>query len=183
MLRTPFTIYFDDAAVSLTRLGPGASDTTPPPTTTSCQQSGASWQNQAFASQSGNFTAQFDATLGANNIDGVAGLAASTASAYTHLAAIVRFNSSGNIDARNGGAYAALAAISYVSGTTYRVRMVVNVSVHSYSVYITPTGGSEQALALNYAFRSEQAAASALSSLASFTHGGTLEICNFAVAQ
>lgn len=146
-----------------------------------CQTSGASWQHQTFASRSGVFTAQFDATPDAANIDGVTGLAAGEAAAYTDLAAIVRFNSSGNIDARNGGEYSALAPIPYAGGTTYRVRMVVNVPAHTYSAYVTPSGGSEQALGVDYAFRSEQAAANALSSLASFTNGGTLQICNFTI--
>jgi hypothetical protein len=150
-------------------------------TGTVCQTSGASWQHQTFAPRNGIFTAQFDATPGAANIDGVAGLADGGAAAYTDLAAIVRFNSSGNIDARNGGAYSALAPIPYVAATTYRVRMVVDVPGHTYSAFVTPSGGSEQALSLNYAFRSEQAAANTLSSLASFTNGGTLQICNLTV--
>jgi hypothetical protein len=94
----------------------------------------------------------------------------------------VRFNSAGNIDVRNGGTYSANASIPYVAGTTYRVRMVVDVPARTYSVYVTPAGGSEQALALNYAFRSEQAGANTLSALSSFTNGGTLRICNFAVS-
>jgi hypothetical protein len=148
---------------------------------TSCQTSEAAWLNQAFVSQTGNFTARFDATPGGDNIDGVAGLAAGNAAAYTDLAAIVRFSSSGTIDARNGAAYSALTSISYVAATTYRVRMVVDVPAHSYSVYVTPSGGSEQAVGLNYAFRSEQAAANTLSALASFTSEGILPICNFTV--
>jgi hypothetical protein len=59
--------------------------------------------------------------------------------------------------------------------------MVVNVSAHTYSVYVTSSGGSEQALGLNYVFRTEQAAANTLSALASFTNGGTLQICNLTV--
>jgi hypothetical protein len=173
ILPSPATIYIDDAAISLTRLGPN------PPS--SCRTSGASWQNQAFPVQGGTFTAQFDVTPGAANVDGVTGLAAGNAAAYTDLAAIVRFNSAGTIDTRNGDAYSALTSIPYVAGTTYRVRMVVDVPAHTYSAYVTPPGGSEQTLGLDYAFRSEQATANTLSALASFTNGGTLQICNFAV--
>jgi hypothetical protein len=32
--------------------------------------------------------------------------------------------------------------------------MVVNVTAHTYSVYVTPAGGSELTVGLNYAFRS-----------------------------
>ena len=168
-----------DAAGNITASAPVS--VTVSNTATTCQTSGASWQNQALAPQSGSFTAQFDATPGAANIDGVMGMAAGNAAAYTDLAAIVRFNSSGKIDARNGGAYSALASIPYVAGTTYRVRMVVNVPTHSYSVYVTPSGGIEQAVGLNYAFRTEQAAASTLSALASITNGGALQICGLTV--
>jgi hypothetical protein len=270
VLPSPFTIYFDDAAISTSRLGSGTSDTTPPTvsmsapapgafvsstvsvsasasdnvgvvgvqfrvdganwaaedttapfsiswnsalfangahsvsavardaagntaasapvsitvsnTGTSCQTRGASWQNQAFAPQSGTFTAAFDATPGGVNIDGVIGLAANSATTFTDLAAIVRFNNLGAIDARNGAGYSALASIPYVAGTTYRVRMVVNVPTHTYSVYVTPSGGSEQAVGLNYAFRSEQAGANSLSAVGSFIIAGTLQLCNFTVS-
>jgi hypothetical protein len=171
---SPATIYIDDAAISTARLGPG--------TATSCQTSGASWQTQAFAPLTGTFTAQFDVTPSAANIDGVIGLAPGTVTAYTDLAAIVRFNNAGMIDARNGGGYSALAPIPYVAGTTYRVRMPVNVATHTYSVYVTPSGGSEQTVGLNYAFRSEQAAANILGTQASFTNGGTLQICGLAIS-
>jgi hypothetical protein len=188
---SPATIYFDDAAISTVRLGPGTSDTIPPAapsnlrvisgSTGSCQTSGASWQNQAFTPQVGKFTARFDATPVAANIDSVLGLAAVNATTFTDLAAIVRFSIAGTIDARNGGAYAALASIPWVAGTTYGVRMTVDVPARSYSVYVTPAGGSEQAVGLDYAFRSEQAAVNTLSTLASFTNSGTLQICNFTV--
>jgi Big-like domain-containing protein/polysaccharide lyase-like protein/purple acid phosphatase-like protein len=150
-------------------------------TGTSCQTSGASWQNQAFAPQSGRLTAQFDVAPNANNSDGVAGLTPGNAATFTDLAAIVRFNTAGNIDARNGAAYAALAPIPYVGGTTYRVRMVVDIPAHTYSVYVTPSGGSEQTVGLNYAFRSEQAGANTLSALASFTGSGILQVCNLTI--
>jgi len=77
-------------------------------------------------------------------------------SAYSGLAAIVRFNTTGTIDARNGGTYAAATSIPFKAGATYHFRMVINVTAHTYSAYVTPPGGSEQAIGSNYAFRSEQ---------------------------
>jgi len=44
-------------------------------------------------------------------MDGVMGLSSGASSSFSSLAAIVRFNNTGTIDARNGGAYAASAAI------------------------------------------------------------------------
>jgi hypothetical protein len=39
---------------------------------------------------------------------------------------------------------------------TYHFRLVVNVSAYTYSVYVTPAGGSELTVGLNYAFRTKQ---------------------------
>jgi hypothetical protein len=59
--------------------------------------------------------------------------------------------------------------------------MVVNVPTHTYSVYVTPSGGSEQAVGINYAFRTEQAGANSLTAAGSFVIAGTLEMCNFTI--
>src|SRR2546427_485339 len=77
----------------------------------SCLISAGAWQNQSTASQTGLFEAQFDATPTTAKVDGVVGLSTGAAAAWTDLAAIVRFNAAGTIDARNAGAYAAAAAI------------------------------------------------------------------------
>src|SRR2546427_13142024 len=68
-----------------------------------CQTSAGTWQNGAIPSQTGAFEAQFDATPTTANMDGVVGLSNGPAADWTNLAAIVRFNSAGMIDARNGG--------------------------------------------------------------------------------
>ena len=78
-------------------------------------------------------------------------------SAYTGLAAIVRFSTAGAIDARNGGAYAATSSIPFTAGVTYHFRVVINVAAKTYSAYVTPPGGTEKTIANNFAFRTEQA--------------------------
>ena len=123
---------------------------------------GGSFQNTAFTSQNGGFSATFTATPSASPIDGVIGLSAAAASAYADLAVIVRFNAAGVIDARNGGAYQAAASIPYSANTSYAFRLIVNVSDHTYSAYVTPAGGTEQTIGLNYAFRTEQAGVASL---------------------
>ena len=110
------------------------------------------------SAQSGTFTAEFDWTTTASPINSLVALSSGTPSAYTGCAVIVRFNPSGVIDARNGGAYAAVSSISYSASTSYHFRLVVNVPTHTYSAYVTPSGGSELTIATNYAFRTEQAA-------------------------
>src|SRR3989475_355510 len=146
-----------------------------------CMISASSWQNVAFAPQSGSCTAEFDATPNNAAMDGVMGLSNGPAAAYTSLAAIVRFNTSGMIDARNGGAYAASAAIPYSAGTTYHVRLVVSVPAHTYSVYVRSGSDAEQLLASNFSFRTEQALASALNNLGLYASVGSETVCKLAV--
>ncbi len=137
--------------------------------------------NQSFASQSGTFTATFDATPSQLNTDGVMGLSQSAATGYTSLAAIVRFGTSGNIDAVNGGAYTAANTIPYTSGKSYHFRLVVNIANHTYSAYVTPQGSSEQTIGTNYAFRTEQASVSSLAYMNVNDDVGTETVCNFAI--
>src|SRR5436309_2711759 len=88
-------------------------------TAASCVISSGAWQNVAIPSQAGAFEAQFDATPTTANMNGVVGLANGPAADWTNLAAILRIDSAGTIDARNGGVYAATATIPYTAGTTY----------------------------------------------------------------
>jgi hypothetical protein len=105
------------------------------------------------SAQTGTFTAMFDATPSASPENGLVGLSKGAATAYGTIACIARFNPTGQIDAYNGKGYAAASAINYLAGGTYHFRMVVNVAANTYSVYVTPPGGSELTVGLNYAFR------------------------------
>src|SRR5207237_5012473 len=69
-------------------------------------------------------------------------------------------------------------AVPYAANTSYHFRMFINISNHTYSVYVTPQGGSEIALATNYVFRSTQATISSLSYLSGYSSAGTTSICN-----
>src|SRR5260221_14782722 len=71
------------------------------------------WQNPSFASQGASFTAEMDATAAS---DAAVGLSLGSQTVWSGLATIVRFNTTGTIDARNGGAYAATATVSYTAG-------------------------------------------------------------------
>src|SRR5438445_26532 len=134
-------------------------------TAPNCLTSAGTWENSAIPAQTGALEAQFDATPSSANIDGVVGLSNGPAAGYTTLAAIVLFNSTGTIQARNGGTYAAAATILYSAGTTYHFRLDVDIPSHSYTVYVTPTGSTEQLLGSNFAFRTEQATVSVLDNL------------------
>jgi uncharacterized delta-60 repeat protein len=144
-------------------------------------ESSTAWQSMAFASQAQTFTALFDAVPHQNRMDGVTGLALGPANGPEDLAAIVRFNPSGVLDARNGSAYQAARAIPYVTGMRYQIWLVVNVPQHTYSVYVTPDGGTEQTLATDYAFRTEQRTVPSLDTWALRSWSGSHTVSNFTI--
>jgi hypothetical protein len=115
-----------------------------------------SWQSLPFAAQERTFTATFETVPYQNRMNGITGLAPGPVRYPENLAVIVRFNPAGFIDARNGGTYTADNPIPYTAGMRYHIRLVVNMLSHTYSVYVRPEGGTEQALGINYAFRTEQ---------------------------
>ena len=80
---------------------------------------GGPWENAPLASaQSGTFTVTFDATPSASPINSVIALSLGAQTTYAGFATLARFNPSGDIDARNGGAYAAASIIPYSGGKT-----------------------------------------------------------------
>ena len=173
-------------AATITATSEGQSGTasvtvTAPPPPGACLTSSATWQNTAFATQTGSFTAEFDATPNTAAMDGTVGLGAGAAASNADLAVIVRFNPSGQIDARNGGAYAAANAIPYSAGTSYHFRLVVDLATHSYSAYVTPAGGAEATLGSGFAFRTEQSAVTTLADWAEQAGTGTHTVCNFSL--
>ncbi len=126
------------------------------------------------SSQSGTFTVQFSATP--STTDATIGLCLGNQTAYSGLATIVRFNTAGRIDARNGSAYAAANVITYTSGTTYHFRLAVDVPTRTYSIFVTPAGGSEQVVGLNYAFRTEQAGVTSLNTMNIDANSGSIVV-------
>lgn len=124
--------------------------------------SSAGFRNMVLpAAQTGSFTAEFDVSPSISPANMVAGLSPGAATGYSGMACLVRFNSSGKIDARNGGAYTT-GTVSFPANTVHHVRLAVNVPAHTYSAYVTPAGGSEQTIGTNLAFRTEQASATSL---------------------
>src|SRR5947207_1001834 len=171
------------ACESTRATGPNAPNTSPAfDLGTSCLSSTGAWQNDSFPSQAGPFEAQFDVTPSQANMAGVVGLSNGPAAAYGALAGIVAFEQTGVIDARNGGAYAAAATIPYRAGTTYHFRLDVNISAHTYDIYVTPAGASEQLVGSNFAFRTEQATVSVLNNLVLYANLGSATVRNLTLA-
>jgi hypothetical protein len=117
--------------------------------------SGDGWHALAISpAATGTFTATYDATPSVSPENAVVGLSNGAATAFGNLGCIARFNPSGDIDAYNGSAYAAAATIPYSAGVSYHFEMDVNLTAHTYSIYVTPAGGSKTLVGSNYAFRS-----------------------------
>lgn len=146
-----------------------------------CITSAGTWQHRSLSAQTGTSMAEFDATPASAVLDGVMGLSNGPATAYTHLAAIVRFNTAGFIDARNGSSYAAQTSIPYRAGVTYHFRLVVNISNHTYMVCVRAGGAAEQVVGTNYAFRTEQQTVSTLNTLNVYASTGSVTICKATV--
>ncbi len=149
--------------------------------TNGCVTAGATWQNTAFPSKSGTFTATFDGTPSASAINSVMALSQGVQTTYTGFATLARFNSSSDIDARNGGAYAAASVIPYSGGSTYHFRLVINVTAHTYSIFVTPPGGAELTVGSNFAFRTEQNTVTSLDHFGVSAATGSNTVCNFSV--
>lgn len=154
-----------------------------PPSALSLKALSGQWLSSAFGAKTGTFTATVDGTPSATNLDAAVALAPGSATWWTGLAAIGRFNDKGTIDARSGSAYTAAASIPYAAGVTYTIRLVVDVAKKRYSVYVKPAGGAENLLGSGYSFRTEQAGASSLGSwiVTQQAASGSLSACNFSI--
>jgi poly(beta-D-mannuronate) lyase len=142
------------------------------------------WHNTAFPSRSGAFAASFDATPSVAKESAAVGLSHGSQTAFSGFANLVIFTTAGTIQARNGGAYTAASTINFSPNVTYHFRLAINVTAHTYSIFVTPAGGSELTVGTNFAFRTEQNTVTSLDhwgSLVNATPGGTLQVCNFIV--
>ena len=140
----------------------------------------AAWTNVALTPQTGSPTAKFDATPSANNINSVVGLSDGPQSAYANLAAIVRFNPTGFIDAYNGTGYSALTAIPYTGGTKYSFSLQLNIPTQSYDAFVTPAGGSTAQIGAGYVFR---LSAPTINSATYHAEVGSDQVCSLSLAS
>jgi len=140
---------------------------------------GGGWQNAVMTSQTGSFTATFDATPSASPTNSVIALSNGAQTAYANFACLVRFNPTGQIDAYNGTGYVS-TTINYSAGVSYHFRLVVNLAAQTYSVYVTPAGSStELTVGLNYAFRISDTTLNYWGVYVNSTGSGTDTVCNF----
>jgi len=142
-----------------------------------CQTAASSWTSYATSTVTGTYTATFDATPHASGITAFIGMTNGSQTSKSSAPWLVKFHSTGDLEALNGTSYAAVNTINWVSGSTYHFRVVVNLTAGNYSVYVTPPGQGEQTLATNYAF---QVSASTLNNWGMQDTASSLVVCNFA---
>jgi Alginate lyase len=149
---------------------------------TACiQQLGNNWISGTIPTQTGTFTAEWDATPSTALNNSNVGLSLGPQTAFTGLAIAGRFNPTGQIDARNGGAFVAASTINYAAGVKYHFRAAVNVPANTYSIYVTPAGEPELILGTNYAFRTEQKGITNIDHWDAISQVGTIALCNLVI--
>ena len=156
----------------------------PPPVCVTASP-GDGFHNTPFANQSATFAAEFDATPANSPTNTLIGLSNGSQTMQTGFAALVRFNPSSQIDALNGTTFQAASMLTYSASNTYHFRLVVSVASHTYSVFVTPPGGSEQAIATGFAFAAAHNTLSTLNSWAleeASSAVSTTTVCNFAAS-
>jgi len=75
---------------------------------------------------------------------------------YSKMSMIIAYNIQGtdvNFVVRNGSIYQCAQVVNVINNKLYHFRIAANLSANTYSVYVTPDGESEKAIAVNYAFR------------------------------
>jgi hypothetical protein len=146
-------------------------------TETSCEKASSSWTGFATTSVTGTFTATFDATPNASGLTAYIGMTSGAQTSKSTAVWLVKFHSTGDIQAINGTSYSSTNTINWVSGSTYHFRVVINLTAGTYSVYVTPPGQAEQTLATNFAV---QVSATSLDHWGLQDTADSLEVCNFA---
>ena len=198
---TQRTIYHDEVRIAQGSNGynlviPSGSpslSSTPPPTTTltptptsipfpGCRISTSFWQNFPLSSQTGIFSVEYDVISIDQNPDAIVALSTNPGSVFDDYAALVRFNN-GILDVRNGSSYSFDKQVPYIPGTSYHFKQEVNVPARTYSVWVTPEGGSTQKLATDYALRSSQSTISSINNWGIWSGTGSSQVCNFTLTS
>jgi len=147
-----------------------------------CLTASSAWQNDSVGAHAGVFSIEMNVTPGTGRLDGIVALSDGEGSGFGDFAALVRFNNSGAIDARDGGTYAASNVVGYTGGQTYHLRLDVDVPNSVYDVYVTPPGtSSEIAVAQGFGFRTENVGVSELNNLGAWAGSGTIKVCGYSV--
>ncbi|HEX6276402.1 MAG TPA: hypothetical protein VFZ53_25350 [Polyangiaceae bacterium] len=146
---------------------------------------GERWKNMFVPQQTGKFAARMGLVAHEAPIDAVAGLSNGPASAFTDLAAIVRLNPSGFVDARNGGSYMAENVYQYRADSPLEIHALVDIPNRIYDLWLAFDDDSRIQIARGYRFRTEQSAAVRLDNWAAIvaSPSGSFDACFFGASR
>lgn len=146
---------------------------------------GAGFQNAAFSSaRTAGFSATFAATPSAAAMEGEVGFNLRNVVGHTVFAGLVRFSRTGAILVRDGDAFQAAARVGYAAGDTYDFRVVEDLPAVSYTVFVTPPGGTEVLLGANLQVPAGQRGSPALEGWGAVVHGpdgAELNVCSLSL--
>jgi unsaturated chondroitin disaccharide hydrolase len=115
-------------------------------------------------------------------MEGDIGFNSRSVEGQTAFAGLVRFSRAGTILARDGDRFSASTRVRYAAGETYLFRLVEDLPAVSYTVFVTPPGGTEVLLGANLQIPAEQSGSPALEGwgvLVSSPAGAELNVCGF----
>lgn len=117
---------------------------------------GGVWANASFTNQTSDFTIGFDASVSAAPNNAIVALSNGAQTAYASFSDLVRFNTSGDIDAYNEAVanYAAATTIPYSAGTVYTFSLTVHMAAQTYDIAVKQGTGAYQTIGTGYKFRS-----------------------------
>lgn len=118
-----------------------------------------------------NFSISFKLSALSENLDGVVALSLGAADTWSDLVAIVRMNTDGFIDVRNGSVYTSESVFPYKALEVYDISMHIDFDRSTYSVYASSGAGAKVVIADNYSFRTEQVGATQVNALSYITLG------------
>ncbi len=132
-----------------------------------------------IAEQTGMFEIVWDVTPASADVDAVVALThgAPSGQDWSLLAATVMFSRNSVIEGFNGDSYEGDVVVPYLPGQTYRLRLVIDVPSHQYSIYAAAPGGQEQLIAQDYAFRNGQESVASLDHMVLMSGAGELRAC------
>lgn len=146
---------------------------------------GSGVQNAAFASsRNSGFSATFAATPSLAPMDAIIGFSSQSPDGQAAFGGLVRFSPAGIIQARDGDTFSASTRVRYSAGETYRFRLVENLPAVTYTVFVTPPGGTETLLGSNLQVPPDQRGAASLNGwgvLVSRPESAALNVCSFAL--
>ena len=125
-------------------------------------------------------TATFSVTPSSSSIDAALGF---FAPASNTLSSLINFSLDGAIKVRNGDSFVS-SGVPYSAGETLQFRLVENLPATTYSLFVTPQGGTEIPLATDLQVPADQREATTLGGWGQIVNapdGATLMVCQFSL--